>query len=155
RMRAARERSAIMEPRMLAPRRSGCQMAAGRERPYTGRVRRSGPGAAVVLAILLAPALARAEDTLTRPRMRTLDLGLYGRVHPASQALQMPRFESSIEVVAEKPHDANTAMAAHWRQWDLSTGSIYGKGINFTNQGCATCVNILPLLGKLVDAVKK
>lgn len=103
---------------------------------------------------LLPPAL-RAEDTLSRPRIRPLDLGLYGRVSPPSAALDTPRFESSIDVVADKPMDLNATMDVWWRHWDLSTGSLYGKGINFQNQGCPTCVNILPLVDKLVDAIKK
>jgi hypothetical protein len=40
-----------------------------------------------------------------------------------------------------------------WRQWNLS-GSIYGKGLR-QNQGCPTCVNILPLIEKLIDTIKK
>jgi hypothetical protein len=105
--------------------------------------------------LLLLPAFLRADDTLTRPRLRKLDLGLYGRVHPASQALQMPRFESSVDVTAEAPRDYNASMAVHWRQWNLSTGSIYGKGINMQNQGCPTCVNVLPLIEKVIDKIKK
>jgi hypothetical protein len=105
--------------------------------------------------LLLLPAVARAEDTLSRPKIRPLDLGLYGRVSPPSAALQTPRFEDSVDVVGETPQDLNATMAVWWRHWDLSTGSIYGKGINFQNQGCPTCVNILPLVDKLVDAIKK
>jgi hypothetical protein len=117
------------------------------------RARRAG-WAAGVLA-LLVPAALRADDSLSRPRIRPLDLGLYGRVSPPSTALDAVRFEESIEVVAERPKELNETMAVWWAHWDLSTGSIYGKGINFQNQGCPTCVNILPLVDKLVDAVRK
>jgi hypothetical protein len=111
----------------------------------------------VVLAagLTLLPLTLRADETLTRPPMRKLDLGLYGRVHSPSQALQMPRFESSVDVTAEAPRDYNATMATYWRQWELSTGSIYGKGINIQNQGCPTCVNILPLVGKVIDKIRK
>jgi hypothetical protein len=107
-------------------------------------------------ALALAASIAGAADeTLTRPRMRPLDLGLYGRVYPATQALQMPRFESSVEVVGQRPLDYDETMAVFWKQWNLSTGSIYGKGIPFRDQGCPTCVNVLPLIDKLIDAIKK
>jgi hypothetical protein len=111
--------------------------------------------AALGIGLLLAPAAFPADETLTHPPLRPLNLGLYGRVYPASQALQMPRFESSIEVIGERPLDYNDTMAVFWRQWDLSTGSLYGKGVAFHNQGCATCVNILPLIDKLIDKIKK
>jgi hypothetical protein len=118
-------------------------------------MRRGMAWAALGAAIVLLPSALRADETLSRPKIRTLDLGLYGRVSPPSAALQTPRFEESIEVVAERPKDLNATMEVWWRHWDLSTGSIYGKGINFQNQGCPTCVNILPLVDKLVDAIKK
>jgi len=111
--------------------------------------------AALAVGVLLTPAVFAADETLTHPPVRPLNLGLYGRVYPASQALQMPRFQSSIEVIGEQPRDFNDTMAVFWRQWDLSTGSIYGKGINIQNQGCPTCVNILPLIDKLIDKIKK
>ena len=96
-----------------------------------------------------------AKRTLTRPKIRKLDLGLYGRVYPPSQAVQMLRFESSVEVTAPAPRTPNETMLVFWEGWELSTGSIYGKGINIQNQGCPTCVNILPLIEKLVDKIKK
>ena len=46
-------------------------------------------------------------------------------------------------------------MLVFWEGWELSTGSIYGKGNNMQNQGCPTCVNILPLIDKLIDKIKK
>ena len=106
-------------------------------------------------AFLLAAPLRGEDQTLTRPKLRKLDLGLYGRVVPPSQALQMPRFESSVDVTAEAPADYNATMAVYWNQWHLSTGSIYGKGVDFQNQGCPTCVNILPVIEKLIDKIKK
>jgi hypothetical protein len=118
---------------------------------------RRGSLAAVLGAglLLLATPLRGEDQTLTRPKMRKLDLGLYGRVYPPSQALQMPRFESSVDVTAQAPRDYNATMAVFWDDWQLSTGSIYGRGINIQNQGCPTCVNILPLIDKLVDKIKK
>ena len=118
-------------------------------------MRRGLIGAAFGLGVALAPALFAGDESLTHPSMRRLDLGLYGRVYPASQALQMPRFESSIEVVGQGPLAYNDTMAVFWRQWELSTGSIYGKGVAFHDQGCPTCVNILPVIDKLIDAIKK
>jgi hypothetical protein len=105
---------------------------------------------------LLAARPSGADETLTRPKLRKLDLGLYGRVYSASQAVrEMPRFESSVEVTAPAPLGYDETMALFWNKWELSTGSIYGKGVNFQNQGCPTCVNILPAIGKLIDAIKK
>jgi hypothetical protein len=118
-------------------------------------MRRGMGWAAIGVGILLLPSALGAEDTLSQPKIRTLDLGLYGRVSPPSAALDTPRFESAIDVVAERPKDLNATMEVWWRHWDLSTGSLYGKGINFQNQGCPTCVNILPLVDKLVKAIKK
>ena len=120
-------------------------------------MRRVSLTAAVVTGAVLLAAPLRAEDeTLTRPRMRKLDLGLYGRVYSASEAVrQMPRFESSLEVTAPTPLEYNETMAVFWQQWNLSTGSIYGKGVNFQNQGCPTCVNILPAIEKLADLIEK
>ena len=111
--------------------------------------------AAMLGVCLLLPASLRADETLTRPRIRKLDLGLYGRVYPARQAVDMLRFESTIEVTASAPRTPNETMVVFWEGWNLSTGSIYGKGINMQNQGCPTCVNILPLIEKLVDKIKK
>ena len=106
---------------------------------------------------LLLAAPVRGEDaSLTHPKMRKLDLGLYGRVYSAGDAVrQMPRFESSVEVTAPAPLGYNETMLVFWNRWQLSTGSIYGKGVNFQNQGCPTCVNILPAIEKLIDAIKK
>ena len=105
---------------------------------------------------LLGAAPGGADETLTRPKLRKLDLGLYGRVYSASDAVrQMPRFESSVEVTAPAPLGYNETMAVFWNQWQISTGSIYGKGVNFQNQGCPTCVNILPAIEKLIDVIKK
>ncbi len=118
-------------------------------------MRRGSLSAVLGAGLLLLPVSLRADETLTRPPLRKLDLGLYGRVHPPSQALQMPRFASSVDVLGEAPRDYNTTMAVFWRQWELSTGSIYGKGIDFHNQGCVTCVNVLPLIDKLIDKIKK
>jgi hypothetical protein len=118
-------------------------------------MRRGSSCAALGAGLLLLSAPLRADETLTRPPLRKLDLGLYGRLHPPSQALQMPRFESSIDVLGATPRDPNTTMAVFWRQWKLSTGSVYGKGIDFHDQGCATCVNILPLIEKVIDKIKK
>lgn len=118
---------------------------------------RRGSLAAVLGAglLLLAAPLRGDNETLTRPKIRKLDLGLYGRVYPPSQALQMLRFESSVEVIAPAPRTPNETMLVFWEGWELSTGSIYGKGINIQNQGCPTCVNILPLIDKLIDKIKK
>jgi hypothetical protein len=119
-------------------------------------MRRVSLAAVLGAAVLLSPAALRGEDaTLTRPKIRKLDLGLYGRVHPPSQALQMLRFESSVDVTAAAPRTPNETMLVFWEGWQLSTGSIYGKGINIQNQGCPTCVNILPLIDKLIDKIKK
>jgi hypothetical protein len=120
-------------------------------------MRRVSLTAALVAGALLLAAPLRAEDeTLTRPRIRKLDLGLYGRVYSAGEAVrQMPRFESSVEVTAPAPLGYDETMALHWKQWNLSTGSIYGKGYNLQNGGCPTCVNILPAIEKLIDLIKK
>ena len=61
-------------------------------------MRRGSRAAAIGAGLLLLAAPLRAEDsTLTRPKMRKLDLGLYGRVYSAGEAVrQMPRFESSV-----------------------------------------------------------
>jgi hypothetical protein len=117
--------------------------------------------ASLGLFVVLAAAPATAGDQETTPPIRPgalsrpLKLGLYGRITPPQSALALPRFEDSIEVTAEAPRDYNETMAVFWQQWNLSTGSIYGKGINFTNQGCPTCVNILPLIEKVIDKIKK
>jgi hypothetical protein len=106
--------------------------------------------------VLLLPAPLRgADETLTRPKIRRLDLGLYGRIYPPSQAVEMLRFETSIDVTAPAPRTPNETMLVFWEDWNLPTGSIYGKGYNMQNQGCPTCVNILPLIEKLVDKIKK
>ena len=105
--------------------------------------------------LVLLPCALRAEETLTRPKIRRLDLGLYGRIHPPSQAVDMLRFETSIDVTAPAALTPDETMLVFWEGWNLSTGSIYGKGYNMQNQGCPTCVNILPLIEKLVDKIKK
>lgn len=124
--------------------------------------RRSTPLLAVLTLLgALAPALALGDGAPQAPNgdaariaNRRLKLGLYGRPTAPRSDLATPRFESSVDVVAPRPPDLNETMAVYWRQWNLSTGSIYGKGINVQNQGCPTCVNILPLLGKVVDKIK-
>ena len=116
----------------------------------------SGRWAVPLLALAIAVPCASAEETApSRPGGR-LNLGRYGRVTPPSSDVKsLPHFESVVEVIGEAPRSPNAAMAVHWKQWNLSTGSIYGKGINFQNQGCPTCVNILPLIGKVIDKIKK
>src|SRR5262245_46848050 len=120
---------------------------------------------ALVLAALtlgmLAPALAPAAEAPQAPNgdaariaNRRLKLGMYGRPTAPQTALPAPRFESTVDVVAPSPPTPNETMAVYWRQWDLSTGSIYGKGKSFQNQGCPTCVNILPLIEKGIQKIK-
>ena len=111
------------------------------------------------IALMALVPVARAADTAdsksdaARIANRRLKLGLYGRPTAPQSALQAPRFESSVDVVAPSPPTPNETMAVYWRQWNLSTGSIYGKGIN-VNQGCPTCVNILPLIEKAIQKIK-
>ena len=95
-----------------------------------------------------------ADTDAARIASRRLKLGLYGRPSPPQTSLQTPRFESSVDVIAARPADPNQTMAVFWRQWNLSTGSIYGKGMNVQNQGCPTCVNILPLIESVVKKIK-
>ena len=116
---------------------------------------RRGSRWAVVAGLALLPVTLGADETLTRPKVRKLELGLYGRVQSPGQALQTLRFESTVDVTAEAPRTYDETMALYWRHWELSTGSIYGKGINMQNQGCPTCVNILPLVEKVIDKIKK
>ena len=119
-------------------------------------MRRAARAAVLAAGLSLLAAPLRAEDeTLTRPKIRRLDLGLYGRVYPARQAVEMLRFETSVDVTATAARTPNETMLVLWESWNLPTGSIYGKGYNMQNQGCPTCVNILPLIEKLVDKIKK
>ena len=147
---------------MLVPGHAGCQIAVRLALDWKtgagGRTVMSGRWAVPLLALAIAtPCAAAPEETSgAPPARRRLDLGRYGRVTPPSSAVQtLPHFESVVEVIGEAPRSPNAAMAVHWKQWNLSTGSIYGKGINFQNQGCPTCVNILPAIGKVIDKIKK
>lgn len=119
--------------------------------------RRAAALAGLALVLVVHPSARAGEDAGAAPSSaprRRLDLGPYGRPSPAQSTLHAPRFESAIEVFGHAPRDYNASMAVHWRQWELSTGSIYGKGINFQNQGCPTCVNVLPLVEKVVKKIK-
>jgi hypothetical protein len=122
------------------------------------RRRLASPLAVMTVMAALAPH-GWAEDAApsgdaARIANRRLKLGMYGRPTAPQTALPAPRFESSVDVVAPSPPTPNETMAVYWRQWNLSTGSIYGKGKNFQNQGCPTCVNILPLIEKAVQKIK-
>lgn len=124
------------------------------------RTRRASSSLVALAIVLTAGAASAANDDkaasteASRIGSRRLKLGLYGRPSPPQSSLQVPRFESSVDVLGEKPRSYNETMAVYWRHWQLSTGSIYGKGINIQNQGCPTCVNILPLIEAVVKKIK-
>jgi hypothetical protein len=83
-----------------------------------------------------------------------LNLGPYGRVHsnPAADAsTPLPRFESSVDVLGKAPPpDLNVTMAVWWNHFNISTGSVYGKGIV-----TQPTVNLVPLVEWLAKKVKE
>ena len=83
------------------------------------------------VGLVLWPAALRGEDRgADTAQGSPAGPGAYGRDIPPSQALPLPRFDSSVDVTAVAPRDYDASMAVFWRQWNLSTGSIYGKGLS-------------------------
>src|SRR4029079_14596493 len=149
---AAPARAAVWTRALMGTAHAGRRTAevSTRARPvraYTGRGgRRTGmrnrltaPCLAAVLLTAAAPCAPAAESAAkpdaapkadatpadteaARIASRHLKLGLYGRPSPPQTALQTPRFESSVDVIAARPADPNQTMAVFWRQWNLSTG---------------------------------
>jgi hypothetical protein len=96
-----------------------------------------------------------AETSVPASERPRLKLGPYGRAYtnPVSDAAAstLPRFESSVEVFGKAPPlEFNQTMAVWWDHFNISTGSLYGKGIP-TYQ----TVNLIPLAEWLAKKVKE
>ncbi len=112
--------------------------------------------------ILLAPASSRAAEpgsTSAPPAAsrKRLDLGLYGSPYRPPSREQPPelRFEAWVDVIGKPKSDPNQTMALWWKQFDIGDPAIYGRGYNVRPDAQPNSVNILPLLQKAYETLKK
>ena len=91
------------------------------------------------------------------PVPKRLNLGPYGRLDtsPVSALLEMPRFDSSVDVVGRAPRDPNRAMAVWWKHFDIEPPSIYGRGTAFRQPPPPGSVDLVPLVQWVADKIKK
>jgi hypothetical protein len=106
----------------------------------------------LLLTGLVCPARAGVAQQAKR-----LNLGPYGRLDtsPVAALLEMPRFDSSIDVVGRAPRDPNRAMAVWWKHFDIEPPAIYGRGIAFRQPPPPGSVDIVPLIEWIAKKVKK
>ena len=112
--------------------------------------------------LLVAPASARAtgpESASAPPAAsrKRLDLGLYGSPYrpPSRGQPSQLRFEAWVDVVGEPKPDPNQAMELWWKRFDIGDPAIYGQGYNLRPDAQPNSINILPLLQKAYEKLKK
>ncbi|HEY7412353.1 MAG TPA: hypothetical protein VII13_16530 [Vicinamibacteria bacterium] len=113
-------------------------------------------GAGSAAAAPQAPAPSPSPVPTAAPR-GGLKLGPYGRgeqAPPVHDVLDLPRFESRVEVRAYVPPDPNETMQVWWRHYSLES-SVYGRGYNIQTPVHPGSINILPLVEWIADKVKK
>jgi len=112
--------------------------------------------------LLLAPASSRAAEpeSASPPPVasgKRLDLGLYGSPYrpPSREQPSELRFEAWVDVVGNPKPDPNQVMALWWKRFDIGDPAIYGRGYNVRPDAQPNSVNILPLLQKAYEKLKK
>jgi hypothetical protein len=116
---------------------------------------------AASLGALLVAAPARATDT-GQPRSnegtrrQRLDLGLYDP--PYGMPGQPPtalRFDEWVDVEGAPARGLEETMAVWWKHFDLGEQAVYGRGYYVDPRAKPNAVNLLPVLEKLYDTLKK
>jgi len=115
---------------------------------------------ALATTLLLVAVGAAEPETAPGQSARSgqrLDLGLYGSPYgpPSRELTSELRFEAWMEVVGQVRSDPNQTMAFWWRHFDFEAPAIYGRDYNLRPNAQPNAVNILPLLQKAYDKLRK
>ena len=115
---------------------------------------------AACLGALLASGPVRAAGERPSgdgPRRQRLDLGLYGAPYGISggEPLAGLRFDDWVDVEGAPARSLEDNMAVWMRHFDLGEQAVYGRGYYVDPDAQPNAVNVLPVLQKLYDRIKR